>query len=812
MNQKFWNLRKGLLIATIMMGGCIDEGQELIMTPPRTEKTDNAISVNLVADIKPAATVSNTTLKVTDNKFDPEDQVGIYILHSGQLIEQATHRNVQMRISTDGPLKASTDLLYPDATSSVDIIGYHPYTRIGDGVSSIPVIVSGQFRGLAEEILYAKVTDMEPTASPVQLKFQYSLAKVEVEISSNSHLIDYAGITATLDGLPTKAKLSLCDGRIVEKEAVQPISMYQKSCDSKTAIFEMLAIPTENVEVKLTFLIEGKEYTTEMELMNIEAGKRYQLSVNINFPDAALIETVILPREDDEVKEIFIDIEDDELEEEEEEEEEELEEKHEHHFGDWFVLQPATDTQDGLQIRTCLNDATHFETRTIPRLYTGFLGRGYNIIDSRFYNSADVTNHYMLDMGRLQAEGKIVIDRKNQRSVETRTIIGEDLIKYSMAFSNAVGLTGKYGQFSASVNVDFNITGSIENHKSFGKHSTIIIKEKHSVSALGIQKLRDFLDPEFRENFLMNPNVSPSELMKNFGSHLLLSINLGGRLDMSYLITNDKREDSQKLTTKVNAAFAVVSGSANSSMTQNYNSLRSSSSETIKSYGGSVALNMQTIELARQNYEQWAQSIENSDNLALVNAGNLASSTEMLPIWELINPQEDASSERRNSIIREYEEQLEKSQIELTNMVYSSRYDASVISNSVKVGTTQNWLLRSDFDAERLKKENFRDIKITVTFEASTYSHDPIPILVTGDEICKVNIGIFNAHSGGIELGKKSWSYKPSANGKKYLEITVITPISSFSNQFRISFSRSGSGSNSYWNLGNRTVIVEAVK
>ena len=58
-----------------------------------------------------------------------------------------------------------------------------------------------------------------------------------------------------------------------------------------------------------------------------------------------------------------------------------------HNWGDWSVTKPATEDAEGEEMRTCKNDASHTETRTIAKLGTSSSGGCY--VATSVYGSYD---------------------------------------------------------------------------------------------------------------------------------------------------------------------------------------------------------------------------------------------------------------------------------------------------------------------------------------------------------------------------------------------------------------------------------------
>lgn len=291
-------------------------------------------------------------------------------------------------------------------------------------------------------------------------------------------------------------------------------------------------------------------------------------------------------------------------------------------------------------------------------IYDGLLGHGYNVLDSPYYQS-EYVKHCALDMDKLAADGYVYEDLKSQRAMKFEMVSGETLSSYykSLAVSAGVKVTSL---FSGSLSVDFNVSSKVDEKKSFAKGSSVLTKSKQYVnmSELGKKDLCEmYLTDNFKESYLLNPHVSPKELFEKFGTHIMLAVYLGGRLDMSYVYNNVNHEDDMSIKAKVEASYGIVSGSADTDLQKKSRELTENSTYKLRAYGGRVDVDMSTFDKAKANFGKWSESIENTDYLTLIKAGTLSDDLEMMPIWELVDK---ATYEARyNEIYNEYKRQQE---------------------------------------------------------------------------------------------------------------------------------------------------------
>jgi hypothetical protein len=276
------------------MTGCTKDKPEAELT--------GSIAVNLRTDI--------STLKVANDYWETGDKAGLYMKKAGQALAApgavyGNAGNVQMSIE-GGTLFSTPQVMYPE-TGSVDFVAYHPYTASVDAAYTIPVSVAGQANGLPKEVLYSKnITDQAPTESVVTLKFAYSLAKLVVTATAGANVTfsaaDFSGMTATVEGMFTQAKLQLADGTFTDKAAKQPITLHKTGSDAASATFEALILPATVTagEIAFVFSAGGKVFRSEPGV-NFESSVAYTLKFELEGgetqqPAANLINTIIIPR------------------------------------------------------------------------------------------------------------------------------------------------------------------------------------------------------------------------------------------------------------------------------------------------------------------------------------------------------------------------------------------------------------------------------------------------------------------------------------------------------------------------------------
>ena len=262
------------------------------------------VAVNLNADIKPVST------RVANNQWETTDEVGLYMKKTGQSLTTvgavySNANNVKMSI-TGQTLTSNPPVMYP-TSGNVDFVAYYPYTASVGNNYTIAINVAGQEAGLPVEVLYSNnITNQAPTEIPVTLNFQYSLAKIELTVTSglNSKLTvtDFANMYVSVENMYTQANFSLNHGGFSDRQEKKSFTLHKKTSDAFSATFEALILPSWYANESATFLFHvGNNTYQYIQTTNYSASNLYKYNFELDFsdilePTAILLNATITPR------------------------------------------------------------------------------------------------------------------------------------------------------------------------------------------------------------------------------------------------------------------------------------------------------------------------------------------------------------------------------------------------------------------------------------------------------------------------------------------------------------------------------------
>lgn len=284
--------------------------------------------------------------------------------------------------------------------------------------------------------------------------------------------------------------------------------------------------------------------------------------------------------------------------------------------------------------------------------YNGFLGYGYNMITSAFYNQNDIDSaHPVVNVNLLAQQGKIYIDDANVAYSYFDILISNSTKNYAESLSQKASvrvIVPLTGSFKANFNRDtsFEMTSNqrlITTHAYLQKRKDYILENSPELLA---GNLADGFK-ESVEKIYKNPTDKDIiNFIDMYGTHVLTSVIMGGRFDLNYIYTSESTIDDQEIFATAQATYRYVTGNTEQKYKEAKSKIEEKSEIYIRTYGGSLTVNPTTIDMAISSYTEWSQQVENGKT-TLVNAH------EVVPIWDIINAMGEEYSGFANAV-KEY--------------------------------------------------------------------------------------------------------------------------------------------------------------
>lgn len=276
-----------------------------------------------------------------------------------------------------------------------------------------------------------------------------------------------------------------------------------------------------------------------------------------------------------------------------------------------------------------------------------YLGKGFDVITGEFADPYSV-KHSVLNMNKI-IESKRVF-KTDGRGSEHRFNEGKSLYSYSNEMAKKVGVSGGYLYFGGSITESF---GSQTYTETNSRYATLVsdVSQYKIEFDDGHLHVFDYLDPIFEAD-IKNPEMSPEEIFNRYGTHVIRSVKMGGRLDYNVQANSSYNSGSNTFESEVKASFNMAFASAGASHSTSQKETTTSFNEncdiSIKAYPDYLGSNT----ITPSQYAAWGEYVRK--NPAMCDFGM---QTPLIPIWNMVS-----DPLRRDQIKRAYEKYAAENQ------------------------------------------------------------------------------------------------------------------------------------------------------
>ena len=238
---------------------------------------------------------SGIQTRAFDNQWEVGDQIGIFMLNSGQNTVADGYGNVPYLVASAGAggkafTPSSKVIYFPTNGDKRDFIAYYPYSadKVTEGVYSIDLTEQDPQKDI-DFMLAGKVTDKSREDAYVSFQFAHKLVKIVMDIKPGDGVTadDLKNVTVSLTGQPTVGTFDVLNGQNVtvtstDKKAVTLLA----NADGTHA--EGIVFPSENYDgMSFTFTtqaIGSYEWTlsSSENAIKFESGKKFLYTITIH--------------------------------------------------------------------------------------------------------------------------------------------------------------------------------------------------------------------------------------------------------------------------------------------------------------------------------------------------------------------------------------------------------------------------------------------------------------------------------------------------------------------------------------------------
>lgn len=270
------------------------------------------------------------------------------------------------------------------------------------------------------------------------------------------------------------------------------------------------------------------------------------------------------------------------------------------------------------------------------------IGHGYDVF-GRYANTKSITDYPIFNFSKVEKMKNgydhnlpKFVKIKNISDHLIKTVEGSSKSEYITNLSQNMGLSGKAFFFKASIDNQFNEDNSSVSELLYYTYMDINTKWKVSLDIRNMDSLISYLDPQFKLDL---NNLEPSELFELYGTHIIASAYLGGRIDYTTCTELNSNVSTTDVKTAIKAKYGMIQGNVTLGEGSKATLSKVKTQTKFNVIGGSSEY---TTNLNHDQYESWAEGIKSKPVLCGFNDKSL------MPIWLLTN---DAS---RQEVLNKY--------------------------------------------------------------------------------------------------------------------------------------------------------------
>ena len=286
---------------------------------------------------------------------------------------------------------------------------------------------------------------------------------------------------------------------------------------------------------------------------------------------------------------------------------------------------------------------------------SSYLGYGYDVVNDPYIDGEKVNIlNPIIDPEKLNdANLKIAKNLKNT-AIE---IESQKMEEFSQKYGASLNVSGGIGFFSGSLG--FNYKGSME-EKSFYYFymCSYMVKNYNIYLTNTIPEIKDMLSDNFMDDL---KNMEASALFDKYGTHMIRSASMGGRLDVCATYSAQDmgwtNEISAEIKADIKAIYSLSVGASGSYSEQFKNT--SIEKEIAVTQVGGTNIDIGSIGAIQANRATWFDSFNDINNSTLC---GVVDGNSLVGLWELLP---SGYEERANELKSVFTQQCEEKNSEL---------------------------------------------------------------------------------------------------------------------------------------------------
>lgn len=228
--------------------------------------------------------IATSVTRVTDNTFDTNDAVGLYVVNQPNTLAQSGNHADNVKFTYNGTQWVAANQIYwLDAVTPADFYVYYPYSTSASVTNhsfSVQQDQSTEAGYKASEFLYGNKKDVSPTSDPVLITAKHLMSCIRIELKAGTGWTEaeLADASVTITGLNTSTSINLTDGSTFGTSGtadIKPLSLGER-------VYKALVVPqvvTDKELIKIT--IGDYDYALKTSV-TLSSGKQHKCTITVN--------------------------------------------------------------------------------------------------------------------------------------------------------------------------------------------------------------------------------------------------------------------------------------------------------------------------------------------------------------------------------------------------------------------------------------------------------------------------------------------------------------------------------------------------
>jgi len=437
----------------------------------------------------------------------------------------------------------------------------------------------------------------------------------------------------------------------------------------------------------------------------------------------------------------------------------------------------------------------------LPKTIKTVLGYGYDIT-SHYAYSPDI-KPAVLDLDKL-LEAQRVQEDPNLRYGEFETNSGKDINEYMRNITAQVSYSAnasllKLVSFSGEVGANFSTERTTKAEYAFTTSTSRIVSGAYNIGN------KNGLDIYFTQDFTNDMGtMSPDQLIKKYGTHVMLGAVLGARADYHLSVAKKEQNNITNLGAYAKASAEVTykgvsAGKGTSAeVDAEYAKYFYTDTKEIKTkvFGGKVQYGQSIND--KQDYDRWIESIEGNEIWIDYYPQSLVALSDLV-----------TDKSRSDAIAQAIENHCKGKEINVSPIeVGPTSYSEKVGSGNnfrIKNGGEKNWLITPSpsFNIVGLKSAGYTKFVFTLKFDAKNEYF----LVNAGSRLYASFWKGSDTTNTDLKYAEKFWT--PALSSWESKEFVHEVSLDNFNNQLTILWGTSPHGD---FSVGTRSITIEARK